>query len=532
MKSQNPTIVRHIWVLLIVAAALSPIARGDTIIFGPTIYDSLDWTWTPWMANFQAFMGDFTTLSCNSGVTSFPSAINPTGSTAFGYVTMEAPPPGGFKITCTGMDNDSGMSITFTTQVSSVSTFGAGSGADAGDPISTASGELHHSYSPDLSLGGPLPLSFQRYYASFINANGLGTKLGNNWAHNFEWLLVFTGPFAEVFRPDGTGFLFVQSGNAWQLLSTAKNGYQFSTTGTNTYQFLDPTTNLIYTFAGTASTLGLATIQDRNGNTLTVTLPANGSAAVSDGLGRSLSFTYDPASGNVSKVADQTGRTISFAYTGSNLTQFTDANGKVETFAYTTSGALSGLMTGDTLPLGNTPFSQTFDSIGRVATQFDSESNTTTLTYDQPVGSTAYKNALGVSMSHTSSNYANFTSFTDPDLQTVSVTNDNKGRRTSVTDRLGDKISLTYHSPSGYIASETNAAGNTTSYTWTAQVSGPFTFFDLTQIQYADGTSESFTYDAHGNAISSTDQAGNVWKFAYNNRGQATSATDPLNRVT
>jgi RHS repeat-associated protein len=135
-------------------------------------------------------------------------------------------------------------------------------------------------------------------------------------------------------------------------------------------------------------------------------------------------------------------------------------------------------------------------------------------------------------MSHTSSNYANFISFTDPDLQTVSVTNDNKGRRTSVTDRLGDKISLTYHSPSGYVASETNAAGNTTSYTWTAQEAGPFTFFNLTQVHYADSTSQSFTYDAHGNALSTTDQAGKVWKFAYNNRGQVTSATDPLGRVT
>ena len=60
----------------------------------------------------------------------------------------------------------------------------------------------------------------------------------------------------------------------------------------------------------------------------------------------------------------------------------------------------------DTLQLGNTPSSQTFDSIGRVATQVDGESNTTTLTYDQPAGTTAYKNALGVSMSHTSGNYA------------------------------------------------------------------------------------------------------------------------------
>src|SRR5262245_38229661 len=39
------------------------------------------------------------------------------------------------------------------------------------DPISTASGELYGEEQPDLSLGGPLPLRFVRYYASYLKAN-------------------------------------------------------------------------------------------------------------------------------------------------------------------------------------------------------------------------------------------------------------------------------------------------------------------------------------------------------------------------
>jgi hypothetical protein len=59
------------------------------------------------------------------------------------------------------------------------------SGTD-NDPISLLNGELFDLSSPDLALGGPLPLVFQRYYAAFLEQDGLITgKLGNNWLHNF-----------------------------------------------------------------------------------------------------------------------------------------------------------------------------------------------------------------------------------------------------------------------------------------------------------------------------------------------------------
>jgi YD repeat-containing protein len=243
-----------------------------------------------------------------------------------------------------------------------VQTFGfpaAGVSNDfVGDPVSTGTGELYQAFPPDLDLGGPLPLVFQRYYGSLIKVNGVTTRLGNNWMHNFEWALNVSGSTAIVTFYGGKAISFTKTGTNWLLSAPARAGYQFASPSAGTYQLLDPRTNLVYTFGGTGATLGLTQIQDRNGNTLTVTQPSNGTASVSDGLGRTLTFTFD-SSGRIITLADMAGRTVSFGYTGSDLTRFTDANGKSENYAVTIASVLTGLLTSRTLPLGNKPFSQT-----------------------------------------------------------------------------------------------------------------------------------------------------------------------------
>ena len=40
------------------------------------------------------------------------------------------------------------------------------------DPISTFTGEDFDTFPPDLSLGGPLPIEFRRYYASMLSRDG------------------------------------------------------------------------------------------------------------------------------------------------------------------------------------------------------------------------------------------------------------------------------------------------------------------------------------------------------------------------
>src|SRR5207253_1711941 len=113
-----------------------------------------------------------------------------------------------------------------------------------------------------------------------------------------------------------------------------------------------------------------------------------------------------------------------------------------------------------------------------------------------------------------------------------SLTRDSLDRVTSITDRIGGKTLITYDSASGYIASFTDPEGNTTKFTYLAQSQDTFTFYVLAKTTYADNTSESYTYDAKGNALTFTDRAGNVSKSTYNSRGQVLTDTNAAGGVT
>ena len=516
--------------------AWSALLFGQVPIFGPPVHDDGN-ILVPFRYPVPSGQeGDFFTVtaSCSDGVcTVTPSSRNMPGSYIEGYVTVSGAKTDSVDIKLSFSDMDTQTNGQGASHLGNPGTVVTTNSQSSIEPVSTATGELFEPDIPSgLSLGGPLPLEFWRYYASLLNANGINSRMGNNWMHNFEWVLVQLGTFVEVIPPGAKTLLFQQFGTGWQLVTREKVTYQLVNGPNNSFQFLDPATNYTYTFPGTGTaigpnTVGLSRIQDRNGNTLTVTASA-GSSQVSDGLGRILTFTYD-ANGHLIKVADQTGRFVTFGYAGNDLTSFTDANGKTESFAYTTSPTMNGLLTAHTLPLGNKPFSQTWDSSGRVATQSDSFGNTTTLTYNP--GSTSFKDPAGAVVSHTNRNFSDFTSLTDADGQTLSTTYDSNQHRTLVTDRLGNKIVQTFDGASGNLASVTDADGNTTTYTWTPQVSGPFTYYVLSKIQCADGTSVSYIYDANGNELTAMDQAGKVWKYTYNSRGQRLTATDPLGRI-
>ena len=155
----------------------------------------------------------------------------------------------------------------------------------------------------------------------------------------------------------------------------------------------------------------MTAIQDRNGNTITVTQGTNGPTLASDGLGRTLTFTYTGS--NLTKVQDQSDRSVSFHYTSGALS-WTNANGNQATFAYTSSGSNSGLMTSETRPAGNTPLTQTFDSSGRVTAQADSYSSKTTFTYPSSGAGATMTQPDGFSLTRTEDANMNLTSASDP----------------------------------------------------------------------------------------------------------------------
>jgi len=181
-------------------------------------------------------------------------------------------------------------------------------GAHTDDPIWTNTGEVSHADRDDLVLGGPLPLRFVRYYASLLSSSGIGSALGNNWMHNFEYRLIVSGTTATVSLFGGKKIAFQGSGNNWQLTNPDLVAYQLANGPGTNRQFMDPSSNLIYTFDASGV---LIKIEDRNGNghydegegVKNVVLDL-GSALTMTGVDGRYSF-YNIAPGPYSVVLDQ-----------------------------------------------------------------------------------------------------------------------------------------------------------------------------------------------------------------------------------
>ena len=391
----------------------------------------------------------------------------------------------------------------------------------AGHPVSTFNGELFDLLGPDLVLDGPMPLLFQRYYAAFLKRDGLiSGKLGDNWLHNFEMTLsLTTSNTINIINNRGRLITFTNSPGNFTLLGRQDIPFQLATNGGN-YVLGDPRSQMLYTFDGTGK---LITVADGRGNVQILSYAGGQLASVTDGLGRTLTFQY--SGGFLTNVSDGV-RSIGFVQTGNNLTSATDALGFITAYTYDPANALSGLMTAAMRPAGNIPFAQVFNTNGQVSTQTEAGVNTTSLIYSN--NSTILIDPIGNIRVDVHTPTGELASFTDESNQVVMCGSNPTGQRTSVTDRLGQTTQIGYHAPSGKPAAITNADGAVTLFIYFPRTNSGVVFYDLGQTIYPDGTMESFTYDASGNVLTRTDQAGKVSSFGYNLRGQVLTETNPF----
>ncbi len=417
------------------------------------------------------------------------------------------------------------------------------------DPINTFTGGLFSRKTADLNLGGPMTLYFQRYYDSYLKRSNITGDLGSNWRHNFDAHLYWVDDSITYVTSDGrvTDFLKDPGTGDWDQLTNTDTPYQLYAEAGQDVAVYDTEDDRIFTFdftTGGVITGKLVQIEDGHGNVHIVTydLGTGQIQTVSDGLGRTLTFTYNSdATPKISAVSDGT-RNVSFQYTDpvdtEYLTLVTDALLGVTEYNYKDTSAEidHALMTGMIRPEGNVPYTQTFYGLadplvsGRVATQTDSGSNTFSLDYSGL--DTTLTNPLGHTRVHTHTATGEFSNRQDQEGESFSMGSDATGRRNSLTDRLGDTTSLGYDAPSGNISSVTNADGTTKSYSYTAQSLGDLTFFDITMITHADTTTESFSYDANGNLTSHTDQIGNTVSATHNANGQVLTSTNTAGGVT
>ena len=391
----------------------------------------------------------------------------------------------------------------------------------AADPINTFTGDFYMDAEPDLFLGGPMPLFFQRSYNSGFDREGfVSQEMGRNWTHNFDMYLYAFGNEISIVHKRGKVIRFQQNGADWELVSPPSQPYQLKEAG-GMYTLMDPTDQRRYFFNTDGN---LTSVQDRNGNAHTLTVTNESLAQVSDGLGRTLSFTYSGLN-NMASLSDGT-RTIQFLNYWLNLESVQDARGLTTVYNYP---YFDGRLGSVTRPLGNTPLSRTFTG-DRATLETDAYGNQTAIQYNGLEA--VITDPLQDVRRHVYSANGVLLSSVDPLTRTTSLGYNSNEQRSSITDRSGGVTSWTVHPASGRVASLTNAEGETTVYTYTAQQQHGFTFYDLTEILYADGTVQTFTRDASGKPLTITTPDNQVWTYTYNARGQVLTTTNPSGGVT
>ena len=399
------------------------------------------------------------------------------------------------------------------------------------DPVNMFTGELVMHEAPDLSLGGPLPLFFARYYASGLKRDSLvKSALGDNWSHNFDWSAIILTNRALVISPQGLKVYFDRTGSTWTLNHPTFVPFQLLDSGTNVV-FGDLRDNLLYTF-GTNGLL--LSISDGKGNEQTLTYTNDLQLwQVRDGLGRALTFSYAGAQRLLS-VSDGT-RSVGFSQIefGSqfNLIQVTNALGRVTSYNYDNFTGDGSLLTSTIEPLGNVYYSQVYDAAGRVIQQSRLGTNISHFAYDTNTFTTYATNALGNVTVFRHSSDGHLLSVSDPAGSTVAVTTNSSGLRSTIASRTGGVIGLAYDPASKRPSALTNADGGVTLFTYVSRTVNGIVLYDLSSVTLPDGTAEHYTYDAAGNLIAREDREGKVTRFTCNPRGQWLGVTNAAGGV-
>jgi RHS repeat-associated protein len=201
---------------------------------------------------------------------------------------------------------------------------------------------------------------------------------------------------------------------------------------------------------------------------------------------------------------DAAGQTATFTYNASGqLLSATNAKGETTRYQYDANGYLNSVINAN----GQTQIRYTYDAVGRVATQTDSEGYVEAFSYD----------ALDrlIRITYPDATYRDF-SWDKLDLgnerdrlgRIMTYTHDSVRNLVSITDPISRFIKLAYYE-NGQLESFTDGNGNTS--TWYRDIE-----HRVTSKRYADGRSVNYAYENTTSRLKSgTDALGQVKRYAY-----------------
>jgi len=412
-----------------------------------------------------------------------------------------------------------------------------------GGPIDLATG-LVTVDATDYRLAGRLPLILTRTYRTLDPTVG---PFGVGWRHNYEFFVrAVSTDMALLITPDNLRPRFPKQPDG-TFLNTDTSGFRGARLTRNadstwTLRFKD---GITWTF----NSSGWLTAQrDRNGNQITITRDGqNRTSRLTDPAGRSLTFSYSGSDLTVQQVIDPIGRTVQYTYDAeSHLILVTDPLGQVTRYSYDLAGRLETI----TDPRGIVTERNTYDSAGRVIQQVQADGGTFQISYQVTAGTITqateidpngnrlvYRFGPGGYLTETIDPQGQATkslrlpgsnlvaSRTDALGMTTRYTYDNNGNVTSTTDPLGNVQTSTNDPTFNQILTSTDPLGHVTSYSYD-------TNGNLTGITDPLGHTITFAYNASGQPVSVTDPLGNTTTFGYDSAGNLIATVDPLGNRT
>lgn len=382
----------------------------------------------------------------------------------------------------------------------------------AGDPVDTATGYYGDSWTDLTTPGRGVPLSFARTYTeATADPNGPNKTLAVNGPFGYGWTDSYnlkavtnaTTGAVTISQEDGSQVAFTDAAGVYTTteprndatLTKSGSTYTYTRRGRQIYAF-DTTTgrltseqDLAGAHASTPYKTALA--YNTSGQLSTITDPA----------GRVYTLTW--ASGHITQLKDSAGRTVTYGYDTSN--DLTNVYGVGSTRSPSllnddrmqyTYNSITHLMTSLRTPknfgVSGAATAMTYDSSERVLTQTDPDARKTTFTY----GPSASPSLLA--------------------------------GQTLVTDPSGHQTLDTY--TGGLLTKETKGYGSPVAATW-SYTYDPISLGVSTASDPA-GNLSTFSYDDHGNKISSSDADGHTTSYAYDNAGDVTETIDPAGVAT
>ena len=314
---------------------------------------------------------------------------------------------------------------------------------------------------------------------------------------------------------------------------------------TGGYKLTSRLTAEVVTFNDDGRTTSVA---DRNGNTTSFT-PSTGkitSVVATKGVlgARTATLTYDSQTGELTGFSQTNGgssRSVSFARDGSgNLSSFTDLTGNTTTFGYT-----SNRITSITPPTGGAT-NISYDSNGKVTqiekvntspgspgnsiTRFTYPSATQTLMAG-PNTSTAVAVATGPHTTYDLTTDGRVSQVTDPEgrIQTAIYTGDfDTLTETRGADTTAGTTTKTYGANTGESATASEEPGGATNEAAYDNTAGNLKYLPTSSTDDA-GNQSTYTYNAAGNMLTSTNALGAVTTLTYNTDGTVATALAPGN---